>query len=343
MASKQASARAWECSCSSVPIAPSARTGAPVHSRLRKVNWLMPGSSGVSLQRLHRHCNRKSARGTEDYCRGGLSVLLSDSQSSSSDEERCKLTSRTQGANKSGQPGWRQRTRRGLRTLLGWLRFCLAQVRGGRGIIKRDEVYYVPLWLLIALALLSALMPLWDDAASFLLRSLPGQRVELAEFFAPSVQHWSGEIGAWAARSDVDARLLATVMQIESCGHPNVISSAGARGLFQVMPFHFAEGENMLDPDTNARRGGDYLNYCLGAAGGVVGLALACYNGGPSVISQARESWPRETQAYYRWGVGIYSDATARAAESDTIEQWLAAGGAHLCQRAEAELGIGGG
>ncbi len=237
--------------------------------------------------------------------------------------------------------GWWKRVRGGARAISGLLRLSFAQVRGGRRIIKRGEVYYVPLWLPIALALLLASLPFWDDAASFALRLLPGHH-KLAGFFAPSVRHWSDEIDAWAARSDVDRHLLATVMQIESCGHPSVISSAGARGLFQVMPFHFAEGDDMLDPDTNARRGGDYLNYCVGAAGGVIGLALACYNGGPAVISQARENWSRETQAYYRWGVGIYSDAAARASTSGTLEQWLAAGGTRLCQRAEAELGIDG-
>lgn len=252
------------------------------------------------------------------------------------------MTSQTQGGSKRGARGWWKRARRGAAAILSLLRVSFAQIRGGRPIIKRGEVYYVPLWLPIALALLLASTPFWDDAASFALRLLPGQhRLELAGFFAPSVRHWSDEIGEWAARADVDAHLLATVMQIESCGHPSVISSAGARGLFQVMPFHFAENDDMLDPDTNARRGGDYLNYCVGAAGGVIGLALACYNGGPAVISQARESWSREAQAYYRWGVGIYSAAAARASQSDTYEQWLAAGGARLCRSAEQELGIG--
>ncbi|MCY4145322.1 MAG: transglycosylase SLT domain-containing protein [Chloroflexi bacterium] len=252
------------------------------------------------------------------------------------------MTLQTQGASKLAARGWRQRAWRGASASLRLLRLVVAQMRGGWRVIKRGEVYYVPLWLPVALALLLASTPFWDDAASFALRLRPGQNgFELAGFFAPSVRRWTDEIGEWAARADVDAYLLATVMQIESCGHPRVVSSAGARGLFQVMPFHFAENDDMLQPDTNARRGGDYLNYCMEASGGVIGLALACYNGGPSVISQAREHWPRETQAYYRWGVGIYSAATARAATSDTYEQWLAAGGATLCQSAERELGIG--
>lgn len=226
------------------------------------------------------------------------------------------------------------------------LRLSRDQIRGGRGIIKRDGVWYVPLWLPITIAILLVSSPLWDDAARLALRLsasashlIGGTReVKLAPFFAPAVRHWTHEINRWSAQHDVDPHLLATVMQIESCGHPKVISNAGARGLFQVMPFHFAAGEDMLDPDTNAKRGASFLKTCLRASDGVVGLTLACYNGGQSVISKPRESWSRETQQYFRWGVGIYSDAIAGAKGSDTFDQWIAAGGGRLCASALAEV-----
>ena len=229
---------------------------------------------------------------------------------------------------------------------IGFLRLSHSQIRSGGKVIKRGGVYYVPLWLPIMLALVLASSVFWGDVAVGIRRVAFSARnwiggpadLELAGFFAPSVQYWSDEIGKWAAEQAVDAHLLATVMQIESCGHPKVVSGAGARGLFQVMPFHFASGEDMLDPDTNAARGGSYLNYCGNAAGGVIGLTLACYNGGPSVISQARELWSQETQSYYRWGVGIYSDALAGRAKSETMDQWIAAGGGRLCSSAEGEL-----
>ena len=206
-----------------------------------------------------------------------------------------------------------------MSALAAGLRLCVSQVRGGRRVIKQNNVWYVPLWLPIALALLLASTPLWDDAARIAARLLHRQ-VQLADFFAPSVHHWARDLDGWAARSQVDPHLLATVMQIESCGHPGAGQScAGAQGLFQVMPFHFAEGEDMLNPEINARRGGDYLHYCAQASGGVIGLTLACYNGGPSVITRARETWHRETQAYYRWGLGIYSDASAGETQSDAF------------------------
>lgn len=228
------------------------------------------------------------------------------------------------------------------------LRFSLAQIRGGRGLIQRSGVYYVPLWLPIALAALLASSIFWADFAGLVYRGaksaihlMRGTRdLEMADFFAPAVQHWSGNISRWSAQHQVDPQLLATVMQIESCGHPTVISGAGARGLFQVMPFHFADGENMLEPDTNAKRGSAFLKQCHQAADGVIGLTLACYNGGASVLGKPRESWPRETRMYYRWGVGIYSDAVAGSDASETFDQWLAAGGQRLCASAERELGF---
>lgn len=169
----------------------------------------------------------------------------------------------------------------------------------------------------------------------------PPQSV-LAPLFTPTIDHWSAEIQRWAQENDLDPNLLATVMQIESCGDNTVSSSAGAQGLFQVMPFHFSTGENQLDPDTNALRGANFLNLCLDYAEGDAGLAMACYNGGPGVISQPISAWYAETQRYHRWGTAIYADAQANVAESQALQNWLDAGGSVLCRRAAATLGVAG-
>lgn len=171
--------------------------------------------------------------------------------------------------------------------------------------------------------------------------SVGGASGHIAPLFTQEIQHWNGDIQRWAQTYNLDPNLLATVMQIESCGHPNIGSSAGAQGLFQVMPFHFSSTENQLDPDTNALRGANFLNYCLTAANGDAGMALACYNGGPSVLGRPYANWVAETQRYYQWGTGIYSDALNGNAQSPTLDRWLAAGGGTLCDWASTELGIG--
>jgi hypothetical protein len=176
--------------------------------------------------------------------------------------------------------------------------------------------------------------------SSPILRPVVSGNSSLAPLFTPEIDFWADNINRWAAQYGLDPNLLATIMQIESCGHPTVSSSAGAQGLFQVMPFHFATGENQLDPDTNAMRSAGVLQACLDMADGDAGLAMACYNGGPRVLSIPFDQWHSETQRYYTWGTGIYTDATSNNLTSDTLSRWQAAGGSHLCQRADDALGI---
>lgn len=166
----------------------------------------------------------------------------------------------------------------------------------------------------------------------------PGSNGIVAPLFTSQIDYWGNDLARWANAYDLDPNLLATVMQIESCGHPSVISRAGAQGLFQVMPFHFSTGEDMISPDTNAFRASNFLNYCLTYSNNDVGLALACYNGGPSVVKKNMHNWPAETQRYYVWGVGIYADARAGNSESPTLNRWLEAGGRSLCQMADNTL-----
>jgi hypothetical protein len=162
----------------------------------------------------------------------------------------------------------------------------------------------------------------------------------LAPLFTPEIQFWSASITRWATEHGLDPNLAATVMQIESCGNPSARSSAGASGLFQVMPFHFYATENAYDPDTNALRGMNYLSKSLQRSGGDARLALAGYNGGIGVIGRSESAWPAETKRYAYWGSGIYADAAQNASESTRLNEWLTAGGASLCRKARERLGI---
>lgn len=209
---------------------------------------------------------------------------------------------------------------------------------------------HLPAWVALA-AVMVILLPnaarVTLDAGGRVLETIPGWidgllhgSSPIAPLFSPQVQHWGRDIERWATEHDLDPNLLATVMQIESCGHPTVNSYAGAQGLFQVMPFHFSMDENQLDPNTNARRGADFLNVCLAASGGDAGLAMACYNGGQSILSKAYSAWSDQTQRYYYWGSGIYEAATQNKANSPRLDEWLTAGGQRLCQMAATALGI---
>ena len=162
----------------------------------------------------------------------------------------------------------------------------------------------------------------------------------LSSVFTPEVQYWAGELRGWSAEAGLDPNLAATVMQIESCGNPAARSSAGALGLFQVMPYHFSTFEDPYDPATNARRGLAYLEDALSAAEGDARLALAGYNGGLGAISAGELAWAAETERYAYWGSGIYADASGGVGSSPRLEEWLSAGGRGLCTRADQQLGL---
>ena len=163
----------------------------------------------------------------------------------------------------------------------------------------------------------------------------------IPEAFTPEVRHWAPDILRWSVQHDLPPALVATVMQIESCGHPSIHSSAGAAGLFQVMPFHFGAGEDPLEPETNAFRGLSYLARSFELAGGDPALALAGYNGGHGQISRVPSLWPAETLRYVRWGVAILSDVRLGNVPSPGVNSWLEAGGASLCRQAAQAQGAG--
>jgi hypothetical protein len=160
----------------------------------------------------------------------------------------------------------------------------------------------------------------------------------ISHIFTKEIQHWATEIQAWSTQFSLDPNLVAVVMQIESCGHPEIQSSAGALGLFQVMPFHFNDGENALDPTINALRGLSYLARSLEISDGNPGLALAGYNGGHSVISWDPMLWPDETTRYVYWGTGILDDISSGITRSPRLMEWLDNGGSSLCSQAEEAL-----
>lgn len=162
----------------------------------------------------------------------------------------------------------------------------------------------------------------------------------LSPIFTAEVQYWGNRINHWAAEFGVDPNLAATVMQIESCGHPRARSSAGAMGLFQVMPFHFTATDSPYDPDTNARRGLAYLARSLERAGGDARLALAGYNGGIGVIARGEWNWPAQTMRYVRYGAPIYADASAGLWSSDALNEWYLNYGVSLCRQASEYIGL---
>ena len=137
----------------------------------------------------------------------------------------------------------------------------------------------------------------------------PVTSTNISPIFRIEILYWTDSISKWAAASQLDPNLVATIMQIESCGDPRARSSAGAMGLFQVMPSHFYAIDDPYNPDTNAARGLAYLVKSLETGGGNTQLAMAGYNGGVGLIGRAEWTWPAQTKRYVQYGAPIYEDA----------------------------------
>jgi hypothetical protein len=168
----------------------------------------------------------------------------------------------------------------------------------------------------------------------------PNWSLDIAPMFTPEVQHWKDSIGRWSLTYRIKPNLIAALMQIESCGNPQVVSGADARGLFQVTPGNFAAGDNSFDPETNAHVGLSLFAQSLAGANGDIGLAFAAYNGGPVIFTMSPSEWPKETQTYQYWGSGIVGDAELNLSQSPSLQEWLDSGGSDLCRAAHQALGM---
>jgi soluble lytic murein transglycosylase-like protein len=86
-----------------------------------------------------------------------------------------------------------------------------------------------------------------------------------------------------ARRAKLDPELVLALIHVESNFDRFAISSAGARGLMQIMPFWLDElgrsEDNLFDIDTNLRFGCTILNLYLKREKGDMRRALARYNG----------------------------------------------------------------
>lgn len=114
------------------------------------------------------------------------------------------------------------------------------------------------------------------------------------------------EIRQAALREGLDPLLLAAVVEVESNFSPDAVSPKGAMGLMQLMPLHFEEGAEPLEPIANLALGARYLRQ-LTREYDSLALALAAYHSGPGAVERAGGRPPyRSTMAYVRRVLDVY-------------------------------------
>jgi soluble lytic murein transglycosylase-like protein len=90
-----------------------------------------------------------------------------------------------------------------------------------------------------------------------------------------------------SARAGLDTNLVRAVVAVESGYNNNAVSSAGAKGLMQLMDGTARQlgVSDSFDPAENLRGGTDYLRFLLDKFGDEK-LALAAYNAGPNAVQR---------------------------------------------------------
>lgn len=143
--------------------------------------------------------------------------------------------------------------------------------------------------------------------------NVPGwlKKLKLASGVAP-VQY--DEYFEEAAKTyNVDPKWLKSIAAAESSWDQNAVSSAGAKGLMQVMPSNFRDGEKPFDPRDNIMAGARVLSWAMQQSGGDFDEALRYYNGGVRRGSAENVAYPGRVREQYE---AMYGSQKKQAIEN---------------------------
>jgi hypothetical protein len=135
----------------------------------------------------------------------------------------------------------------------------------------------------------------------------------------PSANHdFDHLILAASAQHGISQDLIRAIIQVESQFDRLAVSTAGARGLMQLMPATArAMGvTDAFDARQNIFGGTKYMRLLLGLYGGDVTMAAAAYNAGETAVARYKGIPPyKETQDYVRKVNAILGTAVSTVAE----------------------------
>jgi hypothetical protein len=154
---------------------------------------------------------------------------------------------------------------------------------------------------------------------------------------ASANREFDHHIEAAAALHGVSRELVRTIIQVESAFDSLAVSTAGARGLMQLMPAtarRFGVADS-FDPRQNIFGGTRYLRVLLDTYGGDVSLSAAAYNAGETAVARYNGIPPYpETQGYVRRVNALLGGAVEALDASVTPALFIAPGDGNRTPRA---------
>ena len=121
---------------------------------------------------------------------------------------------------------------------------------------------------------------------------------------------WMGEyVKQYCKLHDISPELVHAIIKAESDGRRTAVSSKGAKGMMQLMPFTSRElnVKDPFDPIENVEGGIRYLKELLITFDGNVTKAVAAYNAGPNAVRKHGGVPPyKETREYVRRVLKLY-------------------------------------
>lgn len=127
--------------------------------------------------------------------------------------------------------------------------------------------------------------------------------------FNPDQQNILKMLNFAAQKHGVDPKLAVAIARTESGLRPDVVSSAGAVGVMQLMPGTAKElgVRNLDDARENIDAGVRYLKQMLNTFNGDTVKAIAAYNAGPQAVANYNGVPPySETKAYVENVMSLY-------------------------------------
>lgn len=139
---------------------------------------------------------------------------------------------------------------------------------------------------------------------------------------------YSALINQAAREYGLDGYLIKAVIQVESSFQPRAVSTAGAKGLMQLMDgtANWLGVTDSFDPRQNIHAGTRYLRNLLNVYDGNLRLALAAYNAGQGAVSKYGGVPPyKETVRYLKKIAAIYSTLDYRISEAEMASSLVVA------------------